>query len=191
VWKLLTNFEVLFLVALNTMATVVMLDVFKYDGRAGCAVLSWVSVVTITFIDAAHVSQRKYVSACIAFGIIAYMIVIPSFYFGAFPDLNARNINLSLSDDVDISFSNLLFVVDKLMTVELFLVKNVFTALRHAGCYVNIKSRLTGEKTTAGELRKRLKGRKASVGDLTGIASSSRRGGGRGRGRGGAYSSGV
>jgi hypothetical protein len=191
IWKLLTSFEVWFLVALNTMGTVVAFDVLNYDGRTGCAVFAWASVISITFIDAAHVSQRKNVSACIAFGIIAYVIVVPSFYVGAFPDIKARNINIGLSEDVEISFNNLLFIVDKFMTVELFLIKNLFTAMRHPGCYVNIKPRLTGEKITAGELRKRLKERKASVGDLTGIASSSRRGGGRGRGRGGAYSSGV
>jgi hypothetical protein len=192
-WKLVTNFEVLFLTALSTMVTAVMLGAFKYDGRAGCAVLMWAGEIMVIFSDAVHVTQKKFVTAGIAFCLVLALIIIPSFYFGTFPDLNARNIDLSLSDDVDIAFNNVLFIVDKFTTIALFLGKNLFTALRHPGWYVNLMSRLTGEKMTAGELREKMRDRKKSVSDLAGVASLNQRGGGRGRegGRAGAYRTGV
>jgi hypothetical protein len=112
-------------------------------------------------------------AAGVIFGTIGFLIAIPSLYHGAFPDLNARN--------VDISFNNVLFVVEKLTTIALFCGKSVFTALRHPGCYVNIKPRLNGERMSAGELRKRLGTKMASVKGLAGVASLNR--GGRGRGR--------
>ena len=182
--KLLTNFEVLFLTAITTMATAGMFDVFKFDGRAGFAALIWTSTLVLIFTDASHSSHRKPVTAAIAFGIVGFLLFLPGFYFGAFPDLNARNIDLSLSNDVDISFNNVLFIVDKLTTILLFFGKNLFTAIRKPGCYVNLKSRLTGERVTAGELRKRLGDRRTSIGNLAPVASLNRRGGGRGRGRG-------
>ena len=148
------------------MATTVMFDAFKHDGRAGCGILFWAGAI-----------HRKYVTAGIALGIFQGLSIIPSFYFGAFPDLNARNVVLSLSDDVEIVLSNVLFNVDKLMTFELFLGKNLITALTRPGWYVNLVSRLASEKTTAGELRGKLKNRVlSSVSNFTGIASLNQRG---------------
>ena len=103
--KLLTKFEVLYLAASTTMATVGMFDVFSFDGRAGFTALVWAGSLSTICSDAGHSTHRKGMIACTAFCIIGFLIVLPSFYFGAFPNLNARNINLSLSDEVCCSSS--------------------------------------------------------------------------------------
>jgi hypothetical protein len=172
-WGLLTNFEVLFLMALTIMAATGVLGVVKLDGRVGCVVLWWASALYIIFSDARHSTDRKKIAAGIAFGVIALLMVIPSFYFGTFPDLNVRNVNPSLSNDVGISFSNVLFIVDKTRLTSFFCFgKNLFTAAKKPGCHVNLKSRLTGERVTTGELRKRLGDRRTGIGDLAPVQCS-------------------
>ena len=90
--------------ALTIMAATGVLGVVKLDGRVGCVVLWWASALYIIFSDARHSTDRKKIAAGIAFGVIALLMVIPSFYFGTFPDLNVRNVNPSLSNDVGIYF---------------------------------------------------------------------------------------
>jgi hypothetical protein len=87
--------------------------------------------------------------------------------------MNVRTIGLTLSN-VEVSVNNVAFVNERLATVLLFLCKNLYTAVRHPGCYVNLKARLTQEKLPCGELRQKLQGNAGSSRDISSLNLSSK-----------------
>jgi hypothetical protein len=111
--------------------------------------------MTVIWFDAGHVTAKRGCALGNIVGIIVIITFIAGLQFGLFHDLNVRTIGLTLSN-VKVSVNNVAFINERLATVLLFFCKNLYTAVRHPGCYVNLKARLTQEKISCGELRQKL-----------------------------------
>ncbi|GMH99877.1 hypothetical protein TrLO_g762 [Triparma laevis f. longispina] len=152
---LLNNFEIWFLSVLSTMWAVAMFDVLG-DARAGCIVLTWVSIVFIVLpCDASPRTSYHMVLYGNGIGVVMFPVMGLCFHFGIFTNLHNRVISLSgVGTDVEITVSNIMFANQRLFTVWLFFCKNMHAAWKHPGSFSMLKARLTSKKTTIGEMRK-------------------------------------
>ena len=155
--RLFTNFDVWYVTANSVLSLAGLVDIFRGDPRVAFIAMWWLSTVTVIWFDAGHITEKRGCALGTIIGIIGIIIAIAGLKFGLFPDLNVRTIGLTLSN-VKVSVNNVAFVNERLATVLLLFCKNLYTAVRHPGCYVNLKARLTLEKLSCGELRQKLQG---------------------------------
>jgi len=171
--KLVTNFDVWYVTGNVTFVAGGMFWIVRGDIRMAFVAFWWLSTVTATWFDAAHSSAQKYISFGLIVGSIATMTVIPCLHFGVFPEIDNSNISLSFSN-VEVSVNVVMFVNERIATVLLFFLKNLFTAaVRHPGCFVNIKARLTHKKYSVGALGKKLKRDATTVRHISTISAKS------------------
>jgi hypothetical protein len=166
--RLVTTFDVWYMTANITLALVGLVDIFRGDMRVAFFALWWVNTLTVIWFDAGHVTAKRHCTLGTIVGMVAIMIVTAGLQFGVFPDMNVRTISLTLSN-VEVSINNVAFVNERLATVLLFFSKNLYNAVRHPGCYVNLKARLTHGKLSCGDLRKRLQGNAISLKDISSL----------------------
>jgi hypothetical protein len=171
--RLSTNFDVWYVAANSALSLIGMVDVFRGDARVAFIAFWWLSTMTVIWFDAGHVTAKRGCALGNIVGIIVIMTFIASLQFGLFPDMNVRTIGHTLSN-VKVSVNNVAFANERLATVLLFFCKNLYTALRHPGCYVNLKARLTQEKLSCGELRQRLQGNASSSRNISSLNLSSK-----------------
>jgi hypothetical protein len=171
--RLSTNFDVWYMTANSVLSLVGLVDIFRGDARVVFVAGLWLSTMTVIWFDAGHVTAKRGCVLGNIVGIIVIITFIAGLQFGLFHDLNVRTIGLTLSN-VKVSVNNVAFVNERLATVLLFFCKNVYTAVRHPGCYVNLKARLTHEKLSCGELRQRLQENASSSRDVASLNLSSK-----------------
>jgi hypothetical protein len=143
--KLATNFDVLYMTANIVLSVAGLVDVFRGDERMAFFATMWVSTMTLIYFDAGHVTGKRHQALATIVGIIVFVIIIAGLQFGLFPDMKVRTIGLTISN-VGVFVNNVAFVNERLATVLLFFCKNLYTVVRHPGCYANLKARLTHEK---------------------------------------------
>ena len=171
--RLSTNFDVWYVAANSALVLIGMVDVFRGDARVAFIAVWWLGTMTVIWFDAGHVTAKRGCVLGNIVGIIVIITFIAGLQFGLFPDLNVRTIGLTLSN-VKVSVNNVAFVNERLATVLLFFCKNLYTAVRYPGCYVNLKARLTQEKLSCGELRQRLQGNAISSKNISSLNLSSK-----------------
>jgi hypothetical protein len=181
-WQLMSSFDVGHPLLIATSAVTGSAQVVHFDGRAAFIFMWWCGMLAAAFLDAAHISTQKARTFTLIATIVGMLIFMPCLFFGIFPDLHSRNINISppLSDgeageNSEITINNIFFVTERMATVLLYLYKNLWDAVMHPGCFGNLKSRIVNEKITVNELQRRQReDMKTTVRRLSTVGSANR-----------------
>jgi hypothetical protein len=172
-WKLFFNFDVWYQSGLATTAAAALVHMFNYDGRAAFTLFVWNAWLTIIWFDAAHPSTKRFDVLIMIIGIVNLLLVIFGLHFGVISNVTNHNIDLSFSSNVKVSINLILFVNERLAVILLFFCRNLFNAVAHPNCFINIKSRVMGGKIKVGELRKRLAETASTVMELASTTAPS------------------
>ena len=161
--KLATNFEVWYLLFLDTAWAVAVADAFGYDERLVWVVFLWASIVLIILFDAAPAMTRRLIAIGLAFGCGLFIFIMAAMHVGMFVDLKVRTVAVgsmlgivskagdgdnadAASAQMTMTLNNVFFANQRLLIMWVFFVKNMVIYFRHPNCFVMVKARVKQEK---------------------------------------------
>ena len=150
VWKLLGEWETVFLAFLSLSYVIVMCDVVRADPARVAGVGSFFFVLLDLCFTDARLPRETNKAMGFFYGMCAVLslVGITTSQLGFTPDLQPRKIKVSLGG-IDVEMDTLLFANYRLLTVCLFLIKNSYLKCRHPEAFVVIKARIQSIRTTA------------------------------------------
>ena len=155
--KLFGEFETWYLLFLNVVFLLCLCDIVKVDPPRvfAAAMILWNNTCIILG-DAQFMSSKARIVHVIGYtvGFLSYLALFLAFQLGAASDVQARKVSISPAG-IDITLDVLLFANNRLLTICLFYVKNIFLRLRHGDAYVVLRARLESGKTTQSDLQQK------------------------------------